>query len=406
MAMKVRALFSVAAVLITMSLSGCGHYTCGTTFGNGTCTSSGGGITQGGGGTGNGLIAFTYFAVFSHLGQPSTGIALQKLDASAGTYTPMSAFAPPIVPPFPTGMVLVNKQFAYVPSADGTLFSFAIDPTTGYFSSIGSNPIAVIGGTSIAASASGSLLFVGDTGGQQISVYTINTDGSLTVVAGSPFGTAGVSPQVMVTDGQSKFLYATAGPGSSAIAAFSIGSGGALTSIGNPLVSNVSSIAADPSGKFLLGVSWQSGDDSIHVYSINSSTGALTAVGTTLTSGTPRNIAVHPNGRWVYTFSEDPITVEQEAVEGFDFDSSSGAVTTMSGSPFTDIIANGGVIEQSGQFVFGLGITLQSRGAENTITPYTIDPSSGELAVWQSGIGNSANFLGIDEAAFAATDAP
>src|ERR1700720_2136782 len=38
MTMKVRALLGIAVVLITMSLSGCGHYSCGTTFGNGSCT--------------------------------------------------------------------------------------------------------------------------------------------------------------------------------------------------------------------------------------------------------------------------------------------------------------------------------------------------------------------------------
>lgn len=406
MTMKVRALLSLVAVLSAMSFTGCGHYNCGTTFGNATCTSSGGGITQGGGGTGGGLVAFTYFSDFSANGQASAGTALQVLDQSAGTYTPISSFVPPTVPLFPTGIVIVGKQFAYIPSADSTLYSFAIDPTTGFFTDIGLNPSSVVGGNSAAASASGSLLFVGDTSGQQISVYVVNTDGSLTVVAGSPFPTGGVSPRVMATDGLSKFLYVTSGHNSTAIATFAIGSGGALTAVGSPLASNVSSIAADPSGKFLLGVSWQIGDNNIHVYSINSSTGALTAAGTTLTNGTPRNIAVHPNGEWVYTFSEDPTTVAQEAVEGFDFDSSTGALSNMSGSPFTSIIANGGIIEQSGQFLFGLGITQQTVGSENTITPYTIDASSGALAAWQSGEGHSADFPSIDEAAVAATDAP
>jgi len=406
MNMKVRALLVTAAVLIAMTLTGCGHYSCGTTFGNATCTSSGGGITQGGGGTGSSLVAFTYFTDFSSNGQGSAGTALQVLDQSAGTYTPISSFVPPTVPLFPSGIVIVGKQFAYIPSSDGTLYSFTIDPTSGFYTDIGVNPQSVIGGNSIAASASGKYLFIGNTAGQQISVYTVNADGSLTVVSGSPFATGGVTPSVMATDGQSKFLYATGGLGSTAIAAFSIGSSGGLTAVGTPLVSNVSAIAADPSGKFLLGVSWQNGDNTIHVYSINSSTGALTAAGGTVTSGTPRNIAIHPNGQWVYTFSEDPILVEQEAVEGFDFDSSTGVLTNMSGSPFTNIIANGGAIEQSGQFLFGLGITLQSTGSLNTITPYSIDPSTGELAVWPAGVDNSASFPSIDEAAFAATDAP
>jgi 6-phosphogluconolactonase (cycloisomerase 2 family) len=405
MAMKVRALFSVAAVLITMSLTGCGHYTCGTTFGNATCTSSGGGITTGGGGgTGNGLVAFGYFVDFTRsLG----GIGLAKLDTSANAYLAITSFVPPVTPPFPTGIAIANKSFLYIPSGDGTLYSFAIDGTSGSVSNIGTNPTAVTGGDSVAVSASGSLLFVGDTAGQRISVYTINADGSLTVVAGSPFATSGVSPRVMVTDGLGKFLYVTSGANSIAVAAFSIGSGGVLTPVAGGLIpSNMSAIAADPSGKFLLGVSWLSGDNTVQVFAINGSTGTLTSVGSVLTSGTPRNLAVHPNGAWVYTFSEDPIVLQQEAVEGFLFDNSTGALTQMSQSPFTNIIANGGAIEQSGQYLIGLGTTLQNNFPTNTQTPYSIDSTSGALSVWPAGADSSLGFPGIDSAAFTITDAP
>ncbi len=406
MAMKVRALFSLAAVLITMSLSGCGHYTCGTTFGNATCTSSGSGISTGPvGGTGSALIAYGYFTPFSVHGLPSTGIAQFKLDQSAGTFLDISSFVPPLVPPFPTGMTIVGKSFMYIPSADGTLYGFVID-SSGNFTNVTGSPYSVAGGDSVAASASGNLLFVGDTAGQQVSVFTVNADGSLTSL-GNPFPTSGVSPSVMATDGQSKFLYATAGRFSANVAAFTIGTGGALTMVaGSPFSSNVSAIVGEPSGKFMLGVSWQNGDNNIHVYSINSSTGALTALASAPTSGTPRNLAVHPNGAWVYTFSEDPVLVAQEPVEGFVLNNTAGTLTNMTGSPFTDIIANGGAIEQSGQFLVGLGITLQPLGSESTATPYSIDSNTGELAVWPAGVDNSQGFPSIESAVFALTDAP
>ncbi len=47
MAMKVRALLSSVVVLAAMGLASCGHYTCGTTFGNSSCTSSGNGDLAG-----------------------------------------------------------------------------------------------------------------------------------------------------------------------------------------------------------------------------------------------------------------------------------------------------------------------------------------------------------------------
>lgn len=404
MGIKARVL-GVLAALITMSLSGCGHYTCGATFGNSTCTSSGGGISQGGGGTGSGLVAFGYFADFSHNGLTSTGMALQKLDIGAAAFTSITAFAPPVVPPFPTGITIVNKQFLYVASDDGNVYGFSIDGTTGYLSSTPNSPYIVAGGDSIASNTAGTLVFVGDTGGQQITSFTINADGSLTTVG--TYATSGVNPVVMASDGLSKYLYATGGKNSTAVAEFTIGSGGALTSIaGSPVASNVSSIGSDPSGKFLLGVSYQFDDNRVQVYSI-SGTGVLSLVSTVTTAYTPRNVVVHPNGSWVYTFSEDPVLNEEQPVEGFSFNATSGVLTEMTDSPFADIIANGGVIEQTGQYLFGLGITLQATGGTSTVTPYLIDSSTGSLSSWPAGVDSSQGFApGIDGAAYAATDAP
>lgn len=407
MAMKLRVLMSLLLALVSISLSGCGgHYTCGVTFGGGSCANSGGGLGTGGGGAGSGLVAYGYFASFSSNGQPSVGIALQKLDVGAGTFIAQSAFTAPLIPPFPTGMVTVKKQFAYIPSADGTLYTFGIDSSTGYLTSIGtSNPIVVSGGDSISASADGTLIFVGDAAGQQISVYTVNTDGTLSGVAGDPFA-VGISPRVMTTDGQSKFLYATAGPGSTNVAAFSIGSGGVLTPFSGGLIgSTVAAIASESTGKYLFGVSNLSGDTSIHVFSINTSTGGLTALNSALTTGTPRNLSVHPNGTWVYAFNQDPILNEIEPVEGFDFDSSTGALTPMGASPFSDVLANAGPIEPSGQFMFGLGLTLQGGGLKSSVNPYAIDSTSGAISSWPLGVDQALGFPGIDAATYAVTDA-
>ena len=90
----------------------------------------------------------------------------------------------------------------------------------------------------------------------------------------------------------------------------------------------------------------------------------------------------------------------------FDLDTTSGTLTEMSGSPFTDLIANGGAIEQSGQFVFGLGHTVIGGFAEPTVSPYAIDQNAGTLSTWPAGQISSQGFVGIDAAVFAATDAP
>lgn len=407
MLMKVRALLSLVVVLITMSLTGCGHYNCGTTFGSGSCNGSGGGISTGGGGKGTGLVAYTYTVDFSQAGRTSGGIGTQKLDASAGSFISLTQLVPPLTPPFPKGIAIVGQQYMYIPSSDGTLYSFFITNTSGALSIVGSvDPIAVTGGDSIAASADGKWIFVGDEAGQRVSVYGVNADGTLTAAAGNPFPTLGVSPSVMATDGLSRFVYIAGGPASTQVAAFSIGTGGALTPIGTGLfVTSIgSSMAADPSGKFLLGVSWQSGDNNIHVYSVDGSSGALTTLAPTPTTNTPRTISMHPNGTWVYTGSQDPLGVSPGAVEGFDFSAATGALSPMNGSPFLAIQANGVPIDPSGQFMFALGYTVITGKISSTVNPFSIDGSTGVPTAWPSGSIQAGGFPGIDAAAFAVID--
>ena len=64
MATKLRLLVGLVAVLVlAVSMVGCGHYTCGITFGSSTCGSGGGGgLGQGGGGnTIQNPAVFDYF---------------------------------------------------------------------------------------------------------------------------------------------------------------------------------------------------------------------------------------------------------------------------------------------------------------------------------------------------------
>src|SRR5262249_40789266 len=157
--------------------------------------------------------------------------------------------------------------------------------------------------------------------------------------------------------------------------------------------SNLWQISGEPTGKFLLGVSGQSGDNNIHVFPISPSAGALLTSTNVPTAGTPRNLVVHPNGKGIYTFSEDSVLDEANPVEGYVFDNTAGTMTQISGSPFSTVAA-GGAIEQSGQFLFALGSAL-SNGANSTVTPYSIDSTTGSLAAWPSGAGATQGFPGV-----------
>jgi hypothetical protein len=72
----------------------------------------------------------------------------------------------------------------------------------------------------------------------------------------------------------------------------------------------------------------------------------------------------------------------------------------LGGSPYTNLIADGGPIEPGGHFMFGLGSILLNGVPVSAVSPYTIDQTTGDL----SSTIESEGFPGIDEAAYAVTD--
>ena len=126
--MKVRALLSSVVLLTTMWLVGCGHYTCGITFGNSTCTSSGGGLSQGGGGNGT-AVAFDFFLDGSSL----DGAILD----TSGNFSLINNFVSQGLPLSGTfgGMVVVQKQWLYA-AKSSQIYAYSINGTTGALTAI------------------------------------------------------------------------------------------------------------------------------------------------------------------------------------------------------------------------------------------------------------------------------
>lgn len=90
--------------------------------------------------------------------------------------------------------------------------------------------------------------------------------------------------------------------------------------------STTAEIAVHPNGRFVYGSN--RGHDSIAVFSRDAKTGALTFVGATLTGGkTPRHFALTPDGRWLIAANQDTDTLVVFKVDG-----KTGTLTTV-GSP-------------------------------------------------------------------------
>jgi 6-phosphogluconolactonase (cycloisomerase 2 family) len=172
-----------------------------------------------------------------------------------------------------------------------------------------------------------------------ITAFQINSDGSLTQLADSPFATGGqgyqgpVESMAIVHTQAGPILYAANG-GDPSIAAFTISpDNGNLTPIdGSPFFVNDSSgtysIAASPGGRFLF-VTNQAATV-IHVFGVSSGTGMIHEI-----VGSPFAAAANISGLWVTANGRFLLAGDQSAsaVQVFAINSS-GSISQVPGSPF------------------------------------------------------------------------
>jgi 6-phosphogluconolactonase len=355
MAMKVRLLFSSILALSMLWLAGCdGHYHCGTTFG-GTCSSGATGTT---GTTGTSTAAAYVFTA------DGGGIEELSLNTTAKTLLDTTGFTDPITPNVPGGvLVVVQGQYLYASfpsvgeilgwtiSANGDLTAMSGSPFSASFM-IGSD----LGGSqSMIANPAGTLLFVLDPSSDAVYVYEIGTGGALTL-SGSPV-LLPFEPGNMAIDGLGNYLYVSNmlnGDETNAIAAYTIGSSGSLTPVsGSPFVSSGSSVTysmfqmqGESSGKYMIGTTGGfQGDNNLYVFSIQQS-------GTT-----------------------------------------AGAITPISGSPFATVYIPYRIAVQpstGGDLVYSFSPNGLGTG-DNPIEGYQLNPSTGALTVVAGSPFNSAN---------------
>ena len=196
--------------------------------------------------------------------------------------------------------------------------------------------------TSVAFSPSGRLLATANAGDGTVSVFSVASDGALTPVSGSPFATG--SEPASVAFSPSGGLMATANEGDNTVSVFSVASDGVLTQVsGSPFASGASgpsSLAFSPGGG-LLAVGNNGSippDNRVSVFSV-ASDGALTAVsGSPFTTGIgPGSVAFSPSGRLLATANTGLIGfpgLTGDTVSVFSI-ASDGTLTQVTGSPFT-----------------------------------------------------------------------
>ena len=235
----------------------------------------------------------------------------------------------------------------------------------------------------IVADKLASFLFVSDFQNGTVDAFTINpTSGTLSAVSGSPF-TAGTAPGAggLAIDPSTKFLYVTQ-VNSAAVAGFTIAPGtGVLSPIPNspfPAGNSPMQAVVDPLGKFLYVSDLNDANGGISAYTIDSTSGALTPVlgspfPTQANFPGPNHMAIGGGGKFLYVAMSGTVNANN-SISAFSIDPNSGALTQISGSPFTTGNDPQGIAsDASGKFLY----TANSQ--DTTVSAFTIDSSSGML---------------------------
>jgi DNA-binding beta-propeller fold protein YncE len=301
---------------------------------------------------------------------------------------------------YPAGIAAdPTGKFLYVGnSGDNNVSAFTINPHSGALSAISGSPFPTGSyPAGVVVDPTGKFLYVGNNTGNNVSAYTINTaTGALSAVTGAPFD-AGQQPTGVSVDPTGKFLYVTNAWGSGGGQGISVyrinSSSGALSTVKAASSALFAAgtepvgAAVDPTGKFLYVTNHGENNtyipiasgSTVSAYTINSTTGAISAV-----SGSPFpavegpwGIAIDPTGKLLYitnTGSKSAVAVGGNTVSAYTIDSSSGALSAVSGSPFLagkkphDI-----AIDPRGKFLY------VTNNAGNNLSAYTINSSTGAL---------------------------
>jgi 6-phosphogluconolactonase len=311
-----------------------------------------------------GLGKYLYVANYS-----SHDISAFSINANTGNLTPVNT----------TGSGTNTRDLAIDPTGNflysvdmgmDSIRVHTINQTTGALGLPFSTLAAGIDPKTVTIHPNGKFVYAVDIVGT-IHVYSVNlADGTLTTASTASVGTNAVWMRIHPTG---KFAYVARGGPPDEIYAYSIDSTtGALSQIGSPVATGTDprSIAIDPTGKFLYCADFNV--THLALWSIDQVTGALSGGTFVVPPGlSPQSVAVHPNGGYVFvahTSGGDGM------VSGYAINSSSGSLTF--GNSATSVASNPNrlLIDPSGKFAFS---TVY---AANVLS-YTIDPSTGAISI-------------------------
>lgn len=290
--------------------------------------------------------------VGTYTGEASKGIYAFRFDDSSGGLTPIGLVAETPSPSFLASstngrfVFAVNELQSFGGAASGSVTSFAVDPATAKLTEINVQPSRGAGPCHLVLDRTGRYLAVANYGGGNFALFPVGADGRL-------------QPATSVVAGEGSE------PGPSKPLGHAVG--------------------FDADNRFL--VAADKGLNRMLVYRFDASNGRLTPnqpPSAALPPGSgPRHFAFHPNGRWLFTISEQAATITT-----FSWDQKSGGLTALGSVPTRPAGVTTGstaeiAVHPSGRFVYGSNrghdsIAAFSVGTDGALTLVEYEPTRGQ----------------------------
>jgi 6-phosphogluconolactonase (cycloisomerase 2 family) len=272
-----------------------------------------------------------------------------------------------------------SSKFVYVTnSGSNNISEYKLNATTGALTAISGSPASAgEAPSSVTVDPSGKFVFAGNKTSDDVSMYTLSSStGALTAIVPGPTRARKAPVSITVSAGTTPITYtpsfayvADLGGGVPTLAVNA--STGDLTAIsGSPFGSgSPRSVGFAPNGKFL----YTANNSTIGEYTVDSTTGALSSIGTVTAGDAPYAVAVDPSSRFVYA-----VCIDTNAVYAYKINQTTGALTKVAGSPFTtDIVApDDVVVDPTGRFLLVAEDCCADTGG---VTVYSITPATGKL---------------------------
>lgn len=306
-------------------------------------------------------------------------VAAPTLSPGGGTYHPSGITNGVTITTTTTGATIYYTTNGTTPSAtNGTKYAGTPVAVSGTMTL---RAIAVMSGwhdssvTSASYTLIDSFAYTAYSGSAAVWAYSVDAAyGYLRDVKGTPYKAANTPSAVIevLAGGKLPVLY-VANYGSSDISAYTVNlSTGALTAVsGSPFSMKATgpvALAADPKGRFLY--SANAGSNDVSLFTIDVSTGALTLQSTMAVGTTPSSVTAHPKG-FLYVTNMGSSNISAYTING-----TTGALTAIKGSPFAVGKAPAeSVIDPKGAYLY------VANSGEGSVYSYKIDPTYGILSL-------------------------